>query len=76
MMNFQESLNAEYGDYIGKRLMGVRPLNPAELAELGWEWARDGEAFALLFHDGSCLIPSQDPEGNGPGFLFTGELGE
>jgi hypothetical protein len=74
MMSFQDHLTAEYGDFIGKRLIGVRPLMGEELAELGWEWAREGEAFVLMFHDGSCLIPSQDPEGNGPGFLLTGDL--
>jgi hypothetical protein len=44
-----------------------------EVQDMGWEFGYH-EAFVIVCTDGTAIIPSQDPEGNGPGFLFLGEM--
>jgi hypothetical protein len=68
-MTLQEALDREFGGFVGKKLVAIEPLATSLKHDLGWEWSRD-ESFALIFEDGSVLIPSQYPEGNGPGFLI------
>lgn len=53
---------------IGATITEVRLLEAKELANLGW----DGERAVVIFlSNGDFLIPSRDPEGNGPGVIFT-----
>jgi hypothetical protein len=71
MSNFNEYIASEYGDLVGKKIKTVRPLLPQELEMFGWEEeGRGGVAMVIFFTDGSALIPSQDPEGNGAGHLI------
>lgn len=53
-------------DVIGAKIVAIRLLTKEEQDSMGW---RDG--LVLLLDNGNFLIPSQDPEGNGPGALFT-----
>jgi len=63
-------VRAEYGAIVGKRVLDVRPLTAAELADLGWDASSGTVPLAIFLEDGKCLVPSTDPEGNGPGHLF------
>lgn len=64
-----------YGPLAGKTIVDARPLSPSECESLSWQGGRHGPiAFALVLSDGTALIPSCDPEGNGPGALLLGDL--
>jgi hypothetical protein len=66
----------EYSTFVGKKIQTIRPLTKAECEDLAWEYDdryQDFPAFVIIFDDGQALIPSRDPEGNGPGFLITGD---
>jgi hypothetical protein len=58
---------------VGLTITAVRWSTSADLKEVGFEPTGSyGDApQTLVMSDGSLIIPSQDPEGNGPGFLFT-----
>jgi hypothetical protein len=62
---------------IGKTIANVVKLTAEEIDEMGWQAGWDDVAMAIEFTDGSWIIPSRDPEGNGPGFLiYSGPLSE
>ena len=69
----QEYITNEFGAYIGKTIATIRPMTKKEVEDMAWSYDYD-EAFVIIFTDGSALIPSQDPEGNGAGFLFTADV--
>ena len=72
----QKILNKEYGSFIGKTILEIRPLRDSELGDLGWHGlvGFTDIPMVIIFTDGQALIPSQDPEGNGPGWLFTADV--
>lgn len=71
----QNYITKEFGDYVGKTISNIRPLTKKETEEyMGWGYGSYSVAFVVMFTDGTCLIPSQDPEGNGAGWLFTGSM--
>jgi hypothetical protein len=59
-----------YAGLIGKTVREVRPLFPEEIEDLGWESGDHTVAFAVIFTDGSFIIPMRDDEGNGAGTLI------
>lgn len=59
---------------IGAKLVAVRPMTESEIETFGWELNGDG-AIVMIFDNGHALIPAQDPELNGPGFIEYGEMG-
>lgn len=63
-------IEREFGDLKGKTVAFVRPLTKAECEQFAWDYDYDSDAMAIFFTDGTIIIPSQDPEGNGAGFLF------
>jgi hypothetical protein len=67
-------LDSEYSAYYNKRLLAVRPMAKEELEAFGWDVTRGDSPMVLIFEDHMAMIPSCDPEGNGPGFLFTESL--
>jgi len=69
--NFATYIANEFGDFVGKTIAKIRPLTDTELKDLYWQGE---EGFVIIFTDGSCLIPSQDPEGNGAGWLFAANV--
>lgn len=69
--NIATLVKAEYGDLVGARVATVRQLTTTELADLGWEDYDHDFAVVLFLDNGKALIPSRDPEGNGPGHLFV-----
>lgn len=68
-------LARDFGHLSGKTVKALRSLTKAERSHLfadDWAWDRP-DVLLLEFTDGSGVIVSQDPEGNGPGWLFTVE---
>lgn len=63
-------VRAEYGAIVGKRVLDVRPLSAAELADLGWDSSSGTVPLVIFLEGGKALIPSSDPEGNDAGHLF------
>lgn len=67
-------IQSEFGSLVGKTIALVRPLSDAENDGLDWDPAYGEPGFVLVCTDGTAIIPSADPEGNGPGFLFLAEV--
>jgi hypothetical protein len=44
-------------------------MEPSELDMFGWG---GDEGVIIFFTDGSWLVPTSDPEGNGTGFIEIG----
>ena len=63
-------IKREYGSLVGKKIEKVRPMSPAELKMFYWNSGASGVGMVIELDDGSALVPSCDPEGNGPGHLF------
>jgi len=55
---------------IGKKLVSIQPLTRPMAEQFGFDpWGCES-AVVLVFEDGTILVPSRDPEGNGPGCIF------
>jgi hypothetical protein len=61
-------VNAHYGQLVGKRVAQIRMMSDQDKQDFGWG-PRD-LAVEIIMSDGTVIIPSQDPEGNGAGHLF------
>jgi hypothetical protein len=66
----------EFGELKGKTVKTVRPLTDAECNDLYWPTGGYDVAIAIIFTDGTAAVVSQDPEGNGPGWLFLADTKE
>lgn len=60
-----------FGHLAGKTIRRVRPLNVSELADLDWPISRSAPGWVIEFTDRTLLIPTADPEGNGPGWAWA-----
>ncbi len=69
MKDYSPVVNREWGDLVGRRITGVRQMFADEIQAFGWY--DGGGAIPVIFtlDDGSCVVPAQDPEENGPGHL-------
>lgn len=65
-------IHREFGWMVGKTVADVYSLSSDEILEMGWYESWGQVPFIVEFTDGTCIIPSSDPEGNGPGFLISG----
>lgn len=70
----EEVIVQEYSSFIGKTIHSIRPLKDSEMKSLYWDTHTGDFPIAIIFTDGQVLIPSSDPEANGPGFLLTADL--
>lgn len=70
-----ETLLKEYKKLEGRTIKHVRELHKDEYALFGWEPTSSHPGMIFILDDGHVLVPSQDPEGNGPGHMFV-EQGE
>ncbi len=70
----EQYINQEYSSFIGKTIHSIRPLKESEMKSLYWDVHSGDVPMAIIFTDGQVLIPSSDPEANGPGFLLTADL--
>jgi hypothetical protein len=73
-MNQKEFIQTTYGDLVGRKIVAVRPLAKKELEEFYWEETWGSVALCVILDDGQVLIPAQDPELNGPGYLLLADL--
>lgn len=71
---FEELIEEHYGSFIGKTIHSIRPLMHSEMKSLYWDIHSGDVPMAIIFTDGQVLIPSSDPEANGPGFLLAANL--
>jgi len=60
---------AYYKPIVGKTILSVRCMTPAEMTAMGWECS-SGIPIEILLSDGTVVIPSSDPEGNDSGHLI------
>lgn len=67
-------IEREFGELVGKTVTRVRALTSDETEIFGWDYKYSREAFMVIFNDGTVIIPSEDPEGNGHGHLFIEKL--
>jgi len=67
-------IEEEYGTLVGKKIVAVRSLTKSELEMFDWPARSSTEAVMFILDDGSVMIPSMDPEGNGPGHVFVEKL--
>ena len=73
-MTDTDYIKNEFGSLVGRTIKKVRPLSKAELEDMCWDDSYGSVGFAIILDDGQVLIPSSDPEGNGPGHIFLGDL--
>lgn len=73
-MTDTDYIKAEFGSLVGRTIKAVRPLKRSELEDMYWEEDSGSIGFAIILDDGQVLIPSSDPEGNGPGHILLGDL--
>ena len=61
----------EFGKIVGRRIVSVEPLTREQALALGFEEEAMGPhtVLAITLDDGSLLLPTDCPEGNGPGWL-------
>jgi hypothetical protein len=64
----------EWGSLVGASILKVRELTPSELDDFGWDSRGGAVPIVLHLSDGRAIVPSMDPEGNGPGHLFIEDL--
>lgn len=70
----REVISKEFGCLVGKTVKRVRPMTIGECELFAWDYRAD-YAFLIEFTDGTVVIPSCDPEGNGSGYLFIEQVG-
>lgn len=68
----QATITREFGSLVGRTVKTVRPLTADEVKDLDWYDGWD-VPFAIIFDDGTAAVVSQDPEGNGPGWLLLAD---
>jgi len=61
----------EFGGFVGAKLVLIRGAKQVELDDMYWDDYHP--TIVMFFDNGLSLTVSQDEEGNGPGFLFSGE---
>jgi hypothetical protein len=66
----EKYIREEFGSLLGKKILAVRPMFDQEIEDFGWDTGGWNVPFVLILDDGTAVIPSQDPEGNGCGHLF------
>ena len=73
-MKYDAYIKKEWGSLIGRTITGVREMTDGEMDDFGWEIYKGGHgSLAMVFtlDNGLAFVPSQDPEGNGPGHIFV-----
>lgn len=60
-----------FGWMIGKKISSVRELTEDEYEQMGWSKNTWSIAVAMVFDDGTFMIPVSDPEMNNPGWVIS-----
>lgn len=64
-------VKSEFADkLVGRKITSVRAMTAAELDLYGWDPGYRSTGLVVMLDNGQAIVPSQDPEGNGPGHLF------
>lgn len=64
----------EWGPLVGRTIQSVREMTKEEVEAMGWYEGGGSVPVVFTLDDGTVMIPSQDPEGNGPGHIYRMEL--
>ncbi len=64
----------EWGSLIGRTIKDVREMTAVELENMSWDQGGGSVPVVFTLDDGTALVPSQDPEGNGPGHIYHMEM--
>ena len=69
--HMQTVVQREFGKIVGRRIVSVEPLTREQALALGFDDDMLGPnpVLAITLDDGSLLLPTDSPEGNGPGWL-------
>jgi hypothetical protein len=69
--HMQKVVQREFGKIVGRRIVAVEPLTREQALALGFDEEGLGPhtVLAVTLDDGSLLLPTDCPEGNGPGWL-------
>ncbi len=62
----------EFMSLCGKTILTVRHLTPKEIIDCGWSWERPERSTCIEFTDGTYVLLTADPEGNGSGYMEIG----
>ena len=64
-------VHREFGKIVGRRIVSVEPLTREQALALGFsdDMLGPNPVLAIRLDDGSTILPTSDPEGNGPGWL-------
>jgi hypothetical protein len=71
--DYTEYVQEEFGPLVGRTITGVRLMTEGEMNMLGWYEGGGSVPIVIALDNKMLVIPSQDPEGNGPGHLFIEE---
>ena len=74
MSKYDAYIQKTWGSLIGRTIVKVRELNNEELDLFGWEQDSRSVPVVYILDNGLGFVPSQDPEGNGPGHIFVEEM--
>jgi hypothetical protein len=69
--HMQTVVQREFGKIVGRSIVAVEPLTREQAIALGFDDDMLGPTpvLAIRLDDGSMLLPTDGPEGNGPGWL-------
>lgn len=70
----EDYIKDEFGSLEGDTIIKVRSLTADEMDLFGWDASPYHPGFILILKSGRAIVPSADPEGNGPGHLFVEEV--
>lgn len=66
-----DALMKEYKKLEGRRIVEVRELKEEEYALFDWQPSSSHPGMIYILDNGQVMVPSMDPEGNGPGHIFV-----
>jgi hypothetical protein len=64
----------EWGPLVGRTIKSVREMTEEEVENMGWYVGGGSVPVVFTLDDGTVMVPSQDPEGNGPGHIYRMEM--
>jgi hypothetical protein len=71
MSQYDSYIQEEWGGLVGRKIVKVRAMQQEEMDLFGWYESMGSVAIVIHLDDGTLLVPSADPEGNGAGHIFV-----
>lgn len=75
-MTVKDYVQDEWGPLVGRTIKAVREMTETEVENMGWYQGGGSVPVVFTLDDGSLMVPSQDPEGNGPGHIYRMEVAD